>query len=117
MGPVHDERRPASGDAPEPARYAAGYREMARRILEGPGRLDPTIRQAAAHRDPIDDSRMAAFVAKAHEHAYRITDREVEELKHGGWSEDQIFELCIAASFGAADRRLCAALRAIEEAS
>ena len=32
------------------------------------------------------------------------------------YSEDQLFELVVAASFGAADARLCAALRALEDA-
>jgi hypothetical protein len=116
MNLVHDERRPASDHALEPSRYAAGYREMARRILEGPGRLDPAIRQAAAHRNPLEEPRAEAIATKAHDHAYKITDREIRELRESGWSEDQLFELCIAASFGAADRRLRAALGAIREA-
>ena len=39
-------------------------------------------------------------------HAYRVTDRDVEELKAAGFSEDEIFEHTVAAAVAAGlDRR------------
>ena len=41
--------------------------------------------------------------------------RDIDVLR-GQYSDDQLFELIVAATFGAASERLAAALRALEEA-
>jgi alkylhydroperoxidase family enzyme len=45
--------------------------------------------------------------------AYRVTDRDVLELREGGLSEDEIFELTVAAAVGAGLERLEAGLRVL----
>jgi hypothetical protein len=50
-------------------------------------------------------------------HAYKLTDRRLEELGQPGWTDDQLFELTVAAAFGASKRRLDAGLRALREAA
>jgi alkylhydroperoxidase family enzyme len=56
---------------------------------------------------------MEAYLAKVRDRAYTVTDAEVEALKAGGFSEDEIFEQTVAAAIGEGLRRLEAAERAI----
>jgi alkylhydroperoxidase family enzyme len=75
--------------------------------------------------DPIDELRglaaaaptppatMAGYLAKVHEHAYRITDGDVEALKQSGLAEDEIFEQTVAAALAEGLRRLARAEEAI----
>jgi hypothetical protein len=55
------------------------------------------------------------LVQKIRTGAYTVTDEDVDRLK-GAYTEDQLFEIIIAAAFGAAEERLAAAHRALEEA-
>ncbi len=54
-----------------------------------------------------------AYVDKVRRHAYRVTDADVQNLLGAGYSQDQVFELTVAAAFGAARERLAAGLGAI----
>ncbi len=49
---------------------------------------------------------MDAYLAKVHERAYTIVDRDVEEMKDAGVSEDEIFEHTVAAALTEGLRRL-----------
>ena len=55
------------------------------------------------------------WVNKVALHAYRTTDGDVEKLRSSGYSEDEIFELTIAAAHGAARARLERALAVLSE--
>jgi alkylhydroperoxidase family enzyme len=50
------------------------------------------------------------YVEKVRRNAYRVTDRDVLELRESGLSEDEIFELTVAAAVGAGLERLEAGL-------
>lgn len=90
---------------------------LRRRILDGPGHLDVSVRQAAFGDDlGTLSSEVAGYVSKVHRHAYEVTDRDVVSLRESGLSEDEIFELTISAAVGAGVRRLDMA-RAAREAS
>ena len=52
---------------------------------------------------------MTSYLAKVHEHAYRVTDDDVAALKAAGISEDAIFEQTVAAAIAEGLRRLDAA--------
>jgi hypothetical protein len=82
-------------------------------LLRGPGASPAELRQACARGEAPDDLR--ALVEKIDRHAYRVTDEDLAALR-ATYSEDQLFEIIVAAAFGAADRRLSAGLRALEEA-
>jgi hypothetical protein len=82
-------------------------------LLRGPGAASADLRQACARGKPPEDLR--ALVEKIDRHAYLVTDDDIETLR-AKYSEDQLFEIIVAAAFGAADRRLRAGLRALEEA-
>ena len=45
-----------------------------------------------------------------------VTDQMVAELAEAGASEDEVFEISVAAAYGAARRRLEAGLIAVREA-
>jgi alkylhydroperoxidase family enzyme len=93
-------------------KYADKLRELERRLLDGPGSLDPAARRAAADGGPVPED-LSAYVEKVRRHANKVTDEDVRGLLDAGWSEDQIFELTVAAAYGAARRRLNAGLGAM----
>lgn len=101
------------------------WRDLVRHVQSAPGHLAPETRRAvfaATVAPPRPDSppalpaTLAEFVGAVAEHAYRIADTDVDQLRNSGYSEDEIFEAIVVASMGAAARRLNAARRAIEEA-
>ncbi len=82
-------------------------------LLRGPGATPPELRQAIAAGTPPDELR--TLVEKIRKHAYKVTDEDVQALK-SKWSEDQLYEIIVAAAYGAADERLNAGLKALESA-
>jgi alkylhydroperoxidase family enzyme len=85
-------------------------------VLDGPGTLDPAVRQAAANGGDVPQV-LARYVDKVRCYAYRVTDEEVRALLAAGYSEDQIFELTISTALGTGLERLRAGLGAIQRAS
>ena len=55
----------------------------------------------------------AAYLDKVRRRAYKVTDRDVEELKALGFSEDEIFEHTVSAAVAAGIERLDAGLKAL----
>lgn len=53
------------------------------------------------------------YLDKVRRHAYRVTDEDVEQLKRAGHSEDEIFELTVAAAVAAGLERRAAGLRVL----
>ncbi len=82
-------------------------------LLRGPGATPAELRQACARGEAPEELR--ALIEKIDRHAYEVTDEDLASLR-AKYSEAQLFEIIVAASFGAADRRLQAGLRALEEA-
>jgi hypothetical protein len=82
-------------------------------VLDGPGSVDAIIRQRVARGDAPPD--LASLVQKIRDHAYRITDSDIDALR-ARYDEDQIFELIIAATVGTAEHRLQRALAVLEGA-
>jgi hypothetical protein len=58
---------------------------------------------------------LAVWVEKVARHAYKTLPAEVTALRDEGLSEDEIFELTVAAAYGAARGRYDQALTALEE--
>jgi alkylhydroperoxidase family enzyme len=94
-------------------RFEALKEATAAALLRGPGASPAELRQACARGDAPHDLR--ALVEKIDRHAYEVTDADVAALR-AKYTEDQLFEIIVAAAFGAADRRLAVGLRALEEA-
>jgi hypothetical protein len=57
------------------------------------------------------------YVDKVALHAYKVTDRDVQQLKEAGYSEDAIFEITLCAGVGASLSRLERGMMALKEAA
>src|ERR1700682_1764860 len=61
-----------------------------------------------------DNLDLRELVEKIAERPWTVTDEDFSKLRQAGYSEDQIFELTVAAAAGAGVRRFEAGLRALE---
>lgn len=78
-------------------------------------RYDPLIEslhEAARPTRPVPETAQG-YVETVRRYAYRVTDAQVEALRAAGLSEDDVFELTVAAAVGAGLDRLDAGLRAL----
>ena len=82
-------------------------------VVDGPGSTDSALRRQVASGQPTLE--LAILVQKIRDHAYKVTDDDMDALR-AHYTEDQLFELMVAAAVGAAEYRLKAALAALEEA-
>jgi hypothetical protein len=99
---------------------------LGRSILAGPAHTNEAERKrvadycAALAADPTApnpfDGPLATWIDKVARHAYRTLDREAQALLDEGRSEDEVFELTVAAAYGSARGRYDRALTAIDEA-
>jgi hypothetical protein len=95
-------------------RFDASRRVLEESVLRGPGHTDAALRQRVAERRDVPEE-LRALVEKIERHAYRVTDEDVAALK-SRYSDDELFEIVVAASLGSALDRLRAGLRALERA-
>ena len=70
------------------------------------------LRAVVASMPPAPES-MSAYLGKVREHAYKVTDADVEALKAAGLTEDAIFEQTVAAAIAQGLRRLDKAMDVI----
>ena len=98
-------------------RHAGALARLQERLRGGPGELAPAIRATAIEARPLPDPLAQRYVETLRRHAYRLTDQDLAELSRAGWTDGQVFELTIAAAFGAARRPLDAGLAALGEAA
>jgi alkylhydroperoxidase family enzyme len=98
-------------------RHAKALARLEQRLRTGPGELSPQTRAAAIDGGFPPDPLAQGYVETVRRHAYKLTDRRLEELAEAGWTDRQVFELTVAAAFGAAKRRLDAGLQALGEAT
>jgi hypothetical protein len=96
--------------------HAAGRAAIHQAVLKGPGHTPSGLREAAAKRSGDLPAELRALVDKVHQHAYEVTAEEIAELQKK-YSDDELFEVIVAAALGASGERLDAALRALDEAS
>jgi alkylhydroperoxidase family enzyme len=72
--------------------------------------------RAAARPDRAAPDDLGPYLDTVRAGAYRVTDADVERLLAAGHTDDEIFELTVAAAVGAGLERLDAGLRAVEGA-
>jgi alkylhydroperoxidase family enzyme len=94
-------------------RFAALREATAAALLRGPATTPPELRQAVSGGVPPPE--LLALVEKIRRHAYEVTDADLDVLR-GRYTEDQLFEIVVAAAFGASREQLAAGLGALEEA-
>lgn len=78
-------------------RFSKGIERIRRSVLETPGDAPHDLRKKVYDRQPVGEP-LATYAGKIAEHAYRITDTDIDALKAAGYSEDAIFELTLAAA-------------------
>ena len=89
------------------SRYGAYVEKLKASVTQSAGTLSPDVRTAIVTRDRSRiPPALVPYLEKVWAHANRITDDDVEQLKHAGFSEDEIFEATAAAAVGAALMRL-----------
>ncbi len=101
-------------------RYAGDVSKLVDSVLFGPGKTSSELRCAVEARagalsgrqgtDGEVPDELSGWVEKVARHAYRTTDQNIELLKAVGYSDDELFELTVAAALGAARARLECAL-------
>lgn len=85
------------------------------RVLEGPG-LASSDRRRAAFAHAGGEGGAQPLLDKATLTAWKVTDEDVAAARAAGLTEDQLFELVVAAALGQATRQLDSALAAVAEA-
>ncbi|GAB3904241.1 hypothetical protein GCM10029964_097550 [Kibdelosporangium lantanae] len=73
-----------------------GTASLRQSVLESPAVTSVELRQEAATGDP-----WPPYATNVREASYRITDEDVRQLVDNGHSEDEIFEVTVAAAVGA----------------
>ncbi len=101
-------------------RYQENLTRLVDTVLSGPGKTTSELRLAVEARagalsggqgtDAVVPDDLSGWVEKVARHAYRTTDEDIESLRAAGYSEDQLFELTVAAALGASRARLERAL-------
>jgi alkylhydroperoxidase family enzyme len=94
-------------------RFAALRNGTASAFFHGSGATPTELREAIATGTPPRD--LVDLVEKIWSRAYVVTDQDLNALRTR-YSEDQLFEIIVAAAVGAAQDRLAAACRALEDA-
>jgi hypothetical protein len=92
----------------------APFRKATASALEDHSAASPAeLRDAIVRNSPPPELR--ALVEKIRSRAYAVTDQDLDVLRNR-YTEDQLFEIIVVAAFAAAEERLTAARRALEEA-
>jgi hypothetical protein len=94
-------------------RFVAFRRATAAALLERRGATPSPLRQAIAAGSAPPE--LMPLVHKIRSAAYTVTDHDLETLR-SRYTEEQLFEIIVAAAFGAANTQLAAAHRALEQA-
>src|ERR1700677_3191401 len=103
-----------SREAPTTDKYSQLVSDLRAAVVEGPGRIDAALRQAAATGEKISEPWLS-YTLKVRDGATGITDADIDSLKAAGHTEDEIFEMTIAAAAGASLHTLEAGLRAVSQ--
>jgi len=89
--------------------------QVIERVVEGKGEASREARRAAFANQGVTPEPVRALIEKVARQAWKVSDEDVAAAKAAGLSEDQIFELVVAAALGAAKRQYDAALAALAE--
>ncbi|HEX3128262.1 MAG TPA: hypothetical protein VH394_13105 [Thermoanaerobaculia bacterium] len=98
-------------------RHAGPFERLRASVLEGPGELEPRVRQAIAEERAVGAAApvLLPYLEKVAYQAWTITDEDVEALKKAGLSDDRIYEATVAAAVGAGLKRLRIGLSVLEK--
>jgi alkylhydroperoxidase family enzyme len=94
----------------------AAHEALVDRVLNGAGKASPEQR-ARAFSDAGVPAPLQALISKVATRPTQVTDADFAKAKAAGFSEDQLFELVIAAAVGQSTRLYEAGLAALAEAT
>jgi alkylhydroperoxidase family enzyme len=94
-------------------RFASFRQATAAALLRSPGTVPESIRQAIANGSAPPE--LATLVQRIRSRPYAVTDQDLDELR-ARYSEDQLFEIIVAAAFGTASEQVAAGHKALEDA-
>ena len=88
-------------------------------LLGSPGETETSLRRAVFERVRVASGEvpdgLAALIEKISDRPWTVSDAHISDAIEAGYSEDQIYELVLAAAAGAGVRRLDAGLRALND--
>lgn len=82
-------------------------------VVDAPARTDRALRAAAVAGDALPEP-WQSYATTVRDASYRITDADIDRLSAAGHSEDEIFEVTVAAAVGAALRSFDAGQNALD---
>jgi alkylhydroperoxidase family enzyme len=105
-----------SADPEMPQERRAAHRALVHSVLHGSG-TTTVDQRTAAYENEEGDPALRPLLEKVAVGAARITDADFDRARASGLSDDQLFELVIAAAVGQSTRVYEAALAALDEAA
>jgi alkylhydroperoxidase family enzyme len=94
-------------------RFASFRAATAAALLRGPGATPDDLRQAIARGSAPPE--LMTLVEKIRSRPYAVTDQDLDAVRTT-YTEDQLFEIIVAAAFGTAHDQIAAAHRALKDA-
>jgi len=94
-------------------RFASFRRATSSAVLDSNGETPAELRKSISRGEAPPE--LTALVEKIRFRAYTVTDADIDALRDR-YSDDQLFEIIVAAAFGAASERLAAGHRALNDA-
>ncbi|MGH3530668.1 MAG: hypothetical protein ACRDSX_01870 [Mycobacterium sp.] len=98
-----DGKTPRHGDALEDLRHA---------VLDAPATTDPALRTAAGNGGPLPEP-WQSYATTVRDASYKITGTDIDHLTAAGHTEEEIFEVTVAAAVGVAVHGFDAGRRAL----
>jgi hypothetical protein len=105
-----------SADPEAPDEKRAAHRALVDRVLHGSGTTTADQRAAAYENEEAGPS-LQPLLGKVASDPAGITDADFDRARASGLSDDQLFELVIAAAVGQSTRMYESALAALDEAA
>ncbi|KAA2239392.1 hypothetical protein F0L74_24635 [Chitinophaga agrisoli] len=96
--------------------YRQLYGDLISRLLTGKGHSSQELRQAVFENNGGLPPALSVLTDKIAQHAYKVTDSDVNAVEKAGISEDQVFELIVCAAAGEASRQYETGLAALAAA-
>lgn len=101
---------------PDGDKKRAAHRALVDRVLNGEGKASPEQRARAFSNTGVPRP-LQALISKVATRPAQVTDADFAAAKASGFTEDELFELVIAAAVGQSARLYAAGLAALAEAT
>ena len=98
------------------AQFEDALGELFSRVIAGSGTLDTDVRLAIANGKDMPQE-FATLTHKIHQHAYRVTDEDVDSVLQAGFHQEDVFEAVVSGAVGASVARCRVYLEKREEAT